>query len=184
MPKNKELNPIYKRDVIPQSQLPTKLILPVEKIGLFVDHEKQIYAMAEETKKYLDLQNALSSTKGKYCIVHEVKPGEFFHKIAMKYGCTVHNIQHWNKLDSLDTYIGQQLKIWTYPSDTIVQKPKRDPVLIKSKFLLYEVQKGDSFQSIANRFQVESVSDLIEVNSMSRLQSIEPGMVLKIAQYE
>lgn len=180
----RELNPIYKMDVIPLAEIPAKLVLPNEKIGIFIDSEEEIYAMKDEQKKYLDLQKELSSTIGKYCIEHEVKPGEYFHKIAMKYACTIHNIQEWNGMDTKEINVGQKLKIWVFPSDTIAQKPDRDPILRKSKFLLYEVQDGDSLKSIAERFQVESVSDLINVNSMSMSQSIEPGMVIKIARYE
>lgn len=180
----RELNPIYKMDVIPLAEIPAKLVLPNEKIGIFIDSEEEIYAMKDEQKKYLDLQKELSSTIGKYCIEHEVKPGEYFHKIAMKYACTIHNIQEWNGMDTKEINVGQKLKIWVFPSDTITQKPDRDPILRKSKFLLYEVQDGDSLKSIAERFQVESVSDLINVNSMSTSQSIEPGMVIKIARYE
>jgi len=180
----RELNPTYKMDIIPEGELPAKLILPIEKVGQFIDQEDHIYAMKEEDKKYLELQKDLSTTKGKYCIIHEVKSGEYFHKIAMKYACTIHNIKEWNGMDNQDIYVGQKLKIWVYPSDTLTLKPKRDPLLRKSKFLLYKVQDGDSLQSIANRFQVKSVDDLVDVNSINKSTPVERGMILKIVQYE
>ncbi|NOU61624.1 lytic transglycosylase domain-containing protein [Marinifilum caeruleilacunae] len=180
----RKLNPIYKRDVIPTGELPAQIVLPVEKIGLFIDREEEIYAMKDQPKKYLELQKELSSTKGKYPIYHEVQAGEYFHKIAMKYSCTTHNIMKWNNMKSQDIYIGQRLKIWVEPSENISQKPQRDPLMKKSKFLLYEVQDGDSLQSIATRFKVESVKDLVEVNNMNQAKVVEPGMVLKIVQYE
>ena len=180
----RKLNPIYKRDVIPVSELPAKLVLPAEKIGSFIDHEEQIYAMTNEPKKYMELQKELSSTKGKYCIVHVVKSGEYFHKIAMKYSCTTHNIMDWNQLKSQDIYVGQRLKVWVVPSDEIAQKPNREPLIKKSKFLLYEVQEGDSLQSIANQFEVKSLDDLVEINSMNDKSSVVPGTILKIVQYE
>lgn len=180
----KKLNPIYKRDIIPAGELPAQLVLPVEKIGLFIDNEEEIYAMKDQPKKYLELQKELSSTKGKYMIYHVVKAGEYFHKIAMNYSCTTHNIMEWNNMKNHDIYIGQRLKIWVKPSEEIAQKPQRDPLLKQSKFLLYEVQEGDSLQSIANRFKVESVKDLVEVNNINQSNVVEPGMVLKIVQYE
>ena len=180
----RELNPIYKRDLIPMCELPAKLILPIEKIGTFIDLEEVIYAMKDEPKKYLDLQKDLSTKKGKYCIIHNVEAGEYFHKIAMKYGCTISNIKEWNGMNSPDIFIGQKLKIWVYPSDTLAQKPQRDPLLKKSKFLLYEVQTGDSLNSIADQFQLKSTADLVELNSINRSKEIEPGMVLKIVRYE
>lgn len=180
----RDLNPIYKCDLIPLCELPAKLILPIEKVGLFIDSEEIIYGMKDEPKKYLDLQKELSSKKGKYCIVHNVEAGEYFHKIAMKYACTINNIKEWNGMESPDIFIGQKLKIWVYPSDTLAQKPEREPLLRKSKFLLYEVQTGDSLSSIADRFQLESTTDLVEINSINRSKEIEPGMVLKIVRYE
>ncbi|BAX80380.1 lytic transglycosylase domain-containing protein [Labilibaculum antarcticum] len=180
----RELNPIYKRDLIPLCELPAKLILPIGMVGKFIDLEEQIYGMKDEPKKYLDLQKDLSTKKGKYCIIHKVEAGEYFHKIAMKYGCTISNIKEWNEMDSPNLCIGQKLKVWVYPSDTLAQKPQRDPLLKKSKFLLYEVQTGDSLNSIADRFQLESITDLVELNSINRSKVIEPGMVLKIVRYE
>ena len=178
-----KLNPIYKRDIIPNGELPAQLILPIEKIGLFIDNEEKIYAMKDQPKKYLELQKELSTTEGKYPIYHVVQAGEYFHKIAMKYSCTTHNIMDWNNMKNHDIYVGQRLKVWVEPSEKISQKPQRDPLLKKSKFLLYEVQEGDSLQSIANRFEVESVKDLVDVNNVDQA-NIEPGMVLKIVQYE
>jgi len=180
----RELNPIYKCDLIPLCELPAKLILPIEKVGKFIDLEEEIYGMKDEAKKYLDLQKDLSTKKGKYCIIHKVEAGEYFHKIAMKYGCTINNIKEWNGMNSLDIFIGQKLKVWVYPSDTLAQKPQRDPLLKKSKFLLYEVQIGDSLNSIADRFQLESITDFVELNSINHSKVIEPGMVLKIVRYE
>ncbi len=180
----RELNPIYKGDLIPLCELPAKLILPIEKVGKFIDSEEVIYGMKDTPKKYLDLQKDLSSKEGKYCIIHDVKAGEYFHKIAMKYACTINNIKEWNEMESPDIFIGQKLKIWVYPSDTLAQKPQRDPLLKKSKFLLYEVQNGDSLSSLVDRFQLESTTDLIELNSINRSKVIEPGMVLKIVRYE
>ncbi|PKQ62729.1 hypothetical protein BZG02_10985 [Labilibaculum filiforme] len=180
----RELNPIYKCDLIPLCELPAKLVLPIAKVGDFIDSEEIIYGMKEEPKKYLELQKDLSSTDGKYCILHKVEAGEYFHKIAMKYACTINNIKEWNDMESPDIFIGQKLKIWVYPSDTLAQKPQRDPSLKKSRFLLYEVQSGDSLRSIADRFQLESTNDLVELNSITRSKELVPGMVLKIVHYE
>jgi membrane-bound lytic murein transglycosylase D len=179
----RDLNAIYKRDLIPLCEIPAQLVLPIEKVGTFIDLEDLIYGMTNEPKKYLELQKELSSKKGKYCIIHRVKSGEYFHKIAMNYGCTINNIKEWNEMTTLDIYAGQNLKIWVYPSDTLAQKPKRDPLLKKSKFLLYQVQEGDSLSSIADRFDLNSTTDLLEVNKMPS-KAIEPGMVLKIIRYE
>ncbi len=108
----RQLNPIYKLDFIPKSELPAKLILPVDKALEFVEIETKLYSIHQEKVLYQDIETNMSSTKGKKCIVHVVKAGEFFHKIAMKYACTSTNIKKWNNLTEDMLHIGQKLKVW------------------------------------------------------------------------
>jgi len=115
----RRLNPIYKLDFIPQSELPAKLTLPVDKALEFVEQESKLYSVHQTKVLYRDIETNMSSTKGKKCIVHVVKAGEFFHKIAMKYACTSTNIKKWNNLTGDMLHIGQKLKVW-------VPKPDRN----------------------------------------------------------
>jgi membrane-bound lytic murein transglycosylase D len=108
----RRLNPIYKLDFIPKSELPAKLTLPVDKALEFVELETKLYSIHQEKVLYQDIETNMSSTKGKKCIVHVVKAGEFFHKIAMKYACTSTNIKKWNNLTEDMLHIGQKLKVW------------------------------------------------------------------------
>jgi membrane-bound lytic murein transglycosylase D len=45
-------------------------------------------------------------------VTHTIKNGEYFHKIAISYNCTIENIIAWNNLTSLNAYPGQIIKIW------------------------------------------------------------------------
>ncbi|MFA8435717.1 MAG: transglycosylase SLT domain-containing protein [Marinifilaceae bacterium] len=180
----RELNPIYKRDFIPESELPARFTLPVEKVGEFIDFERSVYAQKKPEKKYLELQKELSSTEGKYCIIHKVQRGEYFHKIAMKYSCTIHNIREWNKLENNKLYVGQRLKVWIFPTDTVVAKPSRETVPRKRKFLIYQVQKGDNLQIIADRFKIPSVNDIKRANGLKGDAVIKPGKLLKIVRID
>lgn len=114
----RRLNPIYKLDFIPRSELPAKLTLPVDKALEFVEQETKLYSVQETKIAYQDIETQMSSTKGKKCIVHVVKAGEFFHKIAMKYACTSTNIKKWNNLVGDMLHIGQKLKVWVPISET------------------------------------------------------------------
>ncbi|MFT5749326.1 MAG: membrane-bound lytic murein transglycosylase D [Ancylomarina sp.] len=108
----RRLNPIYKLDFIPKSELPAKLTLPIDKALAFVEQESKLYSVHQTKVLYQDIETNMSSTKGKKCIVHVVKAGEFFHKIAMKYACTSTNIKKWNNLTGDMLHIGQKLKVW------------------------------------------------------------------------
>jgi len=108
----RRLNPIYKLDFIPKSELPARLTLPVDKVAAFINEESRLYAAPQKKVLYHDLEKNMSSTRGKRCIVHIVQAGEFFHKIAMKYSCTSENIKTWNNLRGDILHIGQRLKVW------------------------------------------------------------------------
>jgi len=113
----RRLNPVYKLDYIPASELPTKLTLPVDKVFAYMEKETQMYALPQASVPYHDIERNMSSTKGKHCIIHIVQAGEFFHKIAMKYSCTSNNIKTWNNLTEDILHIGQKLKVWVPLSD-------------------------------------------------------------------
>ncbi|WP_372640455.1 transglycosylase SLT domain-containing protein [Ancylomarina sp.] len=114
----RRLNPIYKLDFIPNSELPAKLTLPVDKALAYVEKESELYAAPKTKVLYHDIERDMSLTSGKKCIIHVVKAGEFFHKIAMKYACTSNNIKKWNKLSGDILHIGQKLKVWVPVSQT------------------------------------------------------------------
>ncbi|MGZ2371043.1 transglycosylase SLT domain-containing protein [Ancylomarina sp. YFZ004] len=114
----RRLNPIYKLDFIPSSELPAKLTLPVDKALAYVEKESELYAAPKTKVLYHDIERTMSLTNGKKCIIHIVKAGEFFHKIAMKYACTSNNIKKWNNLTGDLLHIGQKLKVWVPVSQT------------------------------------------------------------------
>ena len=84
----------------------------------YVEKESELYAAPKTKVVYQDIERTMSLTSGKKCIIHVVKAGEFFHKIAMKYACTSNNIKKWNKLTGDLLHIGQKLKVWVPVSQT------------------------------------------------------------------
>ena len=65
----KELNPMYKKGLIPVGKNQTKLLkLPRQKMGLFIANEEQIYAISKEKQKpYIEEDEP---------IIHRVKERE------------------------------------------------------------------------------------------------------------
>lgn len=106
------LNPIYKLDVIPEMNEPAVLILPKDKITLFIQNESRILGRDPEKEDYHTMMNDAKSTDNKTQIIHIVEKGEFFHKIALKYNCTLENIKTWNNLTENTLSPGQRLIIW------------------------------------------------------------------------
>ena len=109
------LNPSYKINVIPKIEgRAYHLVLPVAKMGAFVENEKEIYA------HFVELDAQKRKNYPKYSeqderIVHRVKGGEYLGKIARRYGCSVKKIQQWNNLKNDNIRVGQRLILYVRP---------------------------------------------------------------------
>lgn len=106
------LNPVYRTDFIPDSDPWSILVLPSDKISLYLQQEIQILGYSSAPVDYNTMVKNAGSTEGRRKIIHEVQPGEFTHRIAMKYNCTLENIKAWNHLTDYDVKAGQKLIIW------------------------------------------------------------------------
>ena len=99
-------------DVIPEVNVPAILILPKDKISLFIQNESRMLGRDPVSVTYHTMINNAQSTDNKIQIIHIVEKGEFFHKIALKYNCTLENIKSWNNLTDDTLSPGQRLIIW------------------------------------------------------------------------
>lgn len=106
------LNPVYRTDFIPEQQPWSVLVLPADKVVPYIQHEVRILGYSTPREDYNLMVQQAGSTEGRTRIVHEVQPGEFTHRIAMKYNCTLENIKAWNKLTTYEVNAGQKLVIW------------------------------------------------------------------------
>ncbi len=109
------LNPSYKISVIPNIKGRNYyLSLPIDKMGVFVANEKEIYAhfkkLAEQKQKEYP-----EYTEHNERLVHRVKSGDYLGKIAIRYGCSVSKIRKWNNLKSDNIRVGQKLILYVRP---------------------------------------------------------------------
>ncbi len=103
----RHLNPRYKSDYIPKLQEYLYLILPSNKINEFIRKEPLI-----DSLKPVLFEPGLLETDNMICTTHVVRKGDFFHKLALNYNCTIEEIKKWNQIDSNDIFPGQSLIIW------------------------------------------------------------------------
>ena len=113
----RSLNPMYRRDYIPKAEPWSVLVLPEDKVTTYLRNENQIIGYITEPVDYQMMLKNEANTRGKEKLIHEVQPGEYPHKIALKYGCTIENIKAWNELDDYVIFPGQKLVIWVDPED-------------------------------------------------------------------
>jgi membrane-bound lytic murein transglycosylase D len=114
-------------------------MLPVEKIGDFLAHEKDIY-LASEVKKpepepvLADTASADGGAGQTTKVIwedqwktHKVKKGETLKGVSSKYGVTSSDIKKWNKLKSSTLKVGQNLKVKVKVKKTITIPKVTEP---------------------------------------------------------
>lgn len=110
------LNPMYKQGIIPSwKETGSRIILPLEKAGIFLAKEDSIYAMIEvdEAKNTYDTPPYLEVDQR---IRYKVKSGDYLGRIADKHGCRVSDIKKWNNMRSDNLKVGQRLTLYVKPA--------------------------------------------------------------------
>ncbi len=100
------LNPAYKLDVITEDEIYNTLVLPKDKIKIYLQNENTLYANS------LNRSRIPNTNLLKQKLIYTVKPGDFLHKIAMQNGCSLEELKKWNKLKNDSVSVGQNLVIW------------------------------------------------------------------------
>lgn len=101
----KKLNPIYKRGIIPNNNKSYTLVLPENKVLEFLELNRSLVHISNKTYN-------IDIFSGKKHVIHVVEKGEYFHKIALHYRCTIEDIITWNKLQHRKIFTGQELIIY------------------------------------------------------------------------
>ena len=127
----KELNPIYKNNVIPSSEKKYELTLPLSKVELFNSLGREVYDYVETTtytNTEVKIVEGVSSSDtmsaddqnsgGVSRITYAVRGGDMLVTIADLFDCEVVQIKRWNNLRSNALLIDQQLII-EVPSDKL-----------------------------------------------------------------
>jgi membrane-bound lytic murein transglycosylase D len=106
------LNPVYRQDFVPERKPWSVLVLPADKVQLYLQQEIKILGFSTAPPDYNLMVRQSANTEGMTKIIHVVQPGEFTHRIAMKYDCTLENIKVWNNMEGFEVQAGQRLIIW------------------------------------------------------------------------
>jgi membrane-bound lytic murein transglycosylase D len=185
--KLKELNPQYRRDVIPGNERPYELRIPSEYTNAFIENEREIYCHNES--KYFNrdiVVNPTTITKNNkppasnsagisdsQQVTHQVKSGESLGIIASQYKVKLRDLYSWNNLTEASTiYPGQKLVI--YGKSVAPKQIENKNVNPSSDKKYHIVEQGDSFWSITQKYNV-NMNSLLEINDMTKNSKLLPG---------
>ena len=192
----KELNPQYTHQIIPGDSKEYILKLPYKYSNAFIDNEDSIYVhKAAEYFNPVTLKKIKDGADGER-IVYRVQSGDYLGKIASRHRCTVAQIKRWNNLTSNNIRVGQRLVIYrggsapasaSSSSSSSSSSTKTSAssssaattVSANGEYLIYTIQSGDSFYSIAKNYPGISANDIMNFNGLTS-SKIKPGMKIKI----
>jgi len=170
------LNGTYKLKEIPDNGHKHYLVLPIEKMGLFMANEDAVYAQSAVKRQEPELTATASVAEktpdGKVANVvwetgwknHKVKKGESLGTIANKYDVTLAQLRKWNKIKNSKIVPGQTLKVQTKVKKTIYTDAPEEEVAQNNT--TPKVQQG-SEASEEESYQDEAkaqVTEKVEVN--------------------
>jgi membrane-bound lytic murein transglycosylase D len=122
------LNPIYKKGVIPDTEQPNILRLPVSKLSAYLAAEPTLFdpvppsGYAEAGNQQSNVQLVSNSNAGPVAYklenkrvrkIYTVRSGDNLSVIARKFNCTVSDLKSWNKLRTTMLQKGQRISYYT-----------------------------------------------------------------------
>jgi membrane-bound lytic murein transglycosylase D len=177
----RELNPQYRRDVVPGNERPYELRIPSKYTDAFIENERKIYGYNET--KYFNPNivvnpttvagsnkpaagNTVEVSKNEQ-VTHQVKSGESLGIIAEKYKVKLSDLYSWNNLQTNSTiYPGQKLVI--YGKSTAPKKMTINQNVESSQTKKYHIVKqGDSLWSISQKYNV-NIDNILTINNMTK----------------
>lgn len=99
-------------------------------------------------------------------VSYEVVKGDSLYSIAKKFGTTVEQIKKDNNLSNNNLEIGQSLIIVDNAVVESIEECYGPDTIVPNDYVIYTVQKGDSFYSIAKKFGT-TVAEIQKLNNLT-----------------
>ena len=128
-------------------------------------------------------------------VTYKVRNGDTLGSISKKYQVPVGKLKSLNGLTSNKLKIGQTLVVASDAGSTVKQKDKTKGPANKNQrnittagnesrgeFIQYKVEKGDTLESLAEKFDLEK-DDILDLNSL-KMKRLTPGKVIRLPKPE
>lgn len=205
-----DLNPQYRKDIVPASQQTYAIELPLNKIEPFINRKDSIFAYKDSVffRQQIVREPGRSrfvpqTPSGKEKLHYKVKPGDNLGYIAEWYNVRASELRHWNNIRGNTIRTGQRLVVYV-PENKVgyykevnslsfeakqkrsgqpVSPKKSDPNQQAEKdenYIYYKVRHGDTLWDIARKYPGVSQKEIIRLNDLPNAQQIQVGQQLKI----
>jgi membrane-bound lytic murein transglycosylase D len=189
----RDLNPQYRRDIIPGAYETSSLRLPAQLTTRFIDNADSIVSYRRSQFFSGDFKTISPGSFNSYKYVHTppsgnmqkvfytVKTGDNLGAISEQYHVRIGDLKYWNNINRNMIRVGQKLVIY-------VPKPKTNAIAGNTKpasttsgeFIYYEVKNGDTLWNIASQYDGVTTQDLRKWNNLGTNATIKPGERIKI----
>ena len=205
----RDLNPQYKRDIIPAKGTQFPITIPINFTGTFIDLQDSIFAYKDSI--YFNADNTIKNPKNSYYVpqpptnrdklIYTVKSGDNLGYISEWYNVRISDIRYWNNIRGNMIRVGQKLNIYV-PKGTaskysninnlsFEEKQKRigkstartEEIKTEptdSRYVYYKVRYGDTLWEIAKKYSGVSENDIMKLNNMTSAKSLKAGQYIKI----
>lgn len=206
----RDMNPQYRRDIIPGKSQSLALKIPVEYSSHFIDLEDSIFAYKDSL--YFDPTYTIANPTqsryvpqpptGKTKLYYTVKSGDNPGYIASWYHVGLSDLRYWNNIRNL-IRVGQKLVVYVPPekadsyrkiNDMSFDEKQRsigkntvrpDETVAQQEtaddnYIYYRVKYGDTLWDIAKKYPGVSDADIIRLNNLTDADRIQPGQAIKI----
>jgi membrane-bound lytic murein transglycosylase D len=201
----RELNPMYRRDVVPAGKNIYPLRLPFIDASLFASIEDTIYAYRRDEffpSGSVVVEPSLASHSvvappGYKSVYYKVKSGDVVGLIAEWFDVRLSDLRYWNNISRNMIRVGQKLVVYvpqgkvnhyedvarqhgtaSVASAEAVTTVSSDADL--GNYVYHTVRSGDSVWSIAKQYSGVTSDDILRLNHLSNGSKIKPGQQLKI----
>ena len=195
----RDLNPQYRKNIIPGKERPYELRIPFEYTNTYIEKEAEMYSKDSlyfNTKTIATVARASSgggsSAAGKQQGIHRVKKGETLSHISERYNVKVNDLMYWNNLKSSSKLqIGQKIIVYSpkkAASTTSTADNKTGTTTAKSNnntksvatATHHTVKKGETLWSISQLYDDVNYYDLMKLNGLTQKSKLQIGQKIKI----
>ena len=172
------LNPIFRQAIIPETKEGIPLVLPRQKIGIYLSNQESIYELGEEklNDAYANQDEIMKDVRR----THKIQRGETLGGIAARYRVSVNDLRDWNGIRGNLIREGQTLVLYTQTAVESKSSSTSTVAESDSKEGRYHVvQAGDTLWDIAKKNGL-SVDKLKELNNISNHYQLKIGTKLRI----